>query len=98
MESKWRYRNRFEVTSDPIPADYKENKNAYKEKGFVCRKIDGDWKWCIQEKLEHDNPADNYNTVRKMGKKRALVDAVLTCTAASDIFTQDLEDLKANRL
>jgi hypothetical protein len=27
-----------------------------------------------------------------MAKKRALVDAVLTCTAASDIFTQDLED------
>jgi hypothetical protein len=28
-----------------------------------------------------------------MGKKRALVDAVLTVTGASDIFDQDLEDL-----
>jgi hypothetical protein len=35
---------------------------------------------------------DVRNTVLKMAKKRALVDAVLTCTAASDIFTQDLED------
>jgi hypothetical protein len=28
-----------------------------------------------------------------MAKKRALVDMVLTVTAASDIFTQDLEDM-----
>ena len=28
-----------------------------------------------------------------MAKKRALVDAVLTVTAASDIFTQDIEDI-----
>lgn len=38
-------------------------------------------------------PADLANTVLKMAKKRALVDAVLTATAASDIFTQDIEDL-----
>lgn len=39
------------------------------------------------------NKADVANTVLKMAKKRALVDAVLTATAASDIFAQDLEDL-----
>lgn len=38
------------------------------------------------------NPADLANTVLKMAKKRALVDGVLTVTAASDIFGQDLED------
>jgi hypothetical protein len=38
-------------------------------------------------------PADLANTILKMAKKRALVDAVLTATAASDIFTQDVEDL-----
>jgi len=38
-------------------------------------------------------PADVANTILKMAKKRALVDAVLTVTAASDIFTQDIEDL-----
>ena len=44
-----------------------------------------------------DNPdiADVFNTVLKMGKKRAMVDAALTATAASDIFTQDLEDMRA---
>jgi len=39
------------------------------------------------------NPADLDNTVLKMAKKRGLVDGVLTVTAASDIFTQDIEDL-----
>jgi hypothetical protein len=41
-----------------------------------------------------DNPdlPDTYNTVLKMANKRALVAAVLNVTAASDIFTQDMED------
>lgn len=38
-------------------------------------------------------PADLANTVLKMAKKRAQVDLTLTATAASDIFTQDIEDL-----
>ncbi len=37
--------------------------------------------------------ADIANTILKMAKKRALVDATLTCTAASDVFDQDIEDL-----
>jgi len=38
-------------------------------------------------------PEDTDNTILKMAKKRALIDAVLTVTAASDIFAQDVEDL-----
>lgn len=38
---------------------------------------------------------DVANTILKMAKKRSQIDAVLTVTAASDIFAQDLEDLKA---
>ncbi len=37
--------------------------------------------------------ADIANTVLKMGKKRAQIDATLTVTAASAIFSQDLEDM-----
>lgn len=44
------------------------------------------------EKVENDNPADSYNTVLKIAKKRAFVDATITATAASDIFTQDIGD------
>jgi hypothetical protein len=43
-------------------------------------------------RIENPDLADTYNTVLKMAKKRALIDATLTATAASDIFTQDLED------
>lgn len=39
------------------------------------------------------NPADLSNTVLKMAKKRAQIDLTLTCTACSDVFVQDLEDL-----
>jgi len=38
-------------------------------------------------------PADFANTVLKMAKKRAQIDLTLTSTGASDIFTQDIEDL-----
>jgi hypothetical protein len=38
-------------------------------------------------------PADIDNTVLKMGSKRAMVAAILNVTAASDIFSQDIEDL-----
>lgn len=38
-------------------------------------------------------PADVANTVLKMAKKRAQIDLTLTATAASDIFTQDVEDI-----
>jgi hypothetical protein len=39
------------------------------------------------------SPYDVKNTLEKMSEKRSLVAAVLIGTAASDIFTQDLEDL-----
>jgi hypothetical protein len=38
-------------------------------------------------------PADVANTILKMADKRALVSLALISTAASDIFTQDIEDL-----
>jgi tellurite resistance-related uncharacterized protein len=71
------------------------NKDGINGKKFGTKK-DEDGQWYIttaSEKVEHDNPADYYNTVLKMAKKRAHVDAVLTATAASDIFTQDVEDM-----
>jgi hypothetical protein len=38
-------------------------------------------------------PADLANTVLKMASKRAMMAVTLTVTAASDVFTQDIEDL-----
>lgn len=48
-----------------------------------------------KKKQVRTNPADVSNTILKMAKKRGLIDGVLTVTAASDLFTQDIEDLPA---
>lgn len=48
----------------------------------------------VYENMEvRTEPADVANTVLKMAKKRAQIDLTLTATAASDIFTQDIEDM-----
>ncbi len=107
LEGKYRFRaSAAEPTDRAVPRAYweirQEDPVKAQEliggKGFTVKKVDGQG-WMIAkggEKMETDNPADSYNTVLKMAKKRALVDAVLTTTAASDIFTQDLEDISAN--
>lgn len=106
MEGKWRFRTGpVESTGRSVPSDYWDLRKsdpvkaqeALGGRGLGTKKIDGVWMIVRQgEKIEHDNPADVYNTVLKMAKKRAMVDAVLTCTAASDIFTQDVEELVDN--
>jgi len=54
------------------------------------RKVKGQWVWHLR--YENDNAWDVQNTIAKMASKRALVAAVLNATAASDIFTQDLDE------
>lgn len=46
-----------------------------------------------EKKYLKASPYDADNTVLKMAKKRALVDAALMVGSLSDIFTQDLEDI-----
>lgn len=45
-----------------------------------------------EKKYSKQDPYTLANTVLKMARKRALVDAALTVGSLSDIFTQDLED------
>lgn len=40
-----------------------------------------------------DNPADHYNTAKKMAMKSAYVHATIIGTATSDLFTLDIEDM-----
>jgi hypothetical protein len=98
MEGKYRFR--WENTGELVPAEYWESRDKSLIGGetFVPRKAWKDKKqsWFIFQRVEHDNPADYHNTVLKMGKKRSLTDATLTATAASDIFTQDIEDMVEN--
>lgn len=51
-------------------------------------------KWHDKKDGTTVNASDVCNTILKMAKKRALVDAVLTVLGASDIFTQDVEDME----
>lgn len=101
MEGKYRFRpGPVEFTGKPVPKSYwddpKRDLSHIGGKGFSAKKNPDTNQWEIAikgESVEHDNPADYYNTVLKMAKKRAHVDAILTATAASDIFTQDVEDM-----
>lgn len=98
MEGKYRYRNAadYEVTDQPIPDDAKSRKDEYRKQGYGMKKVNGSWAWVrFKDSTKQENPdiADTYNTVLKMACKRALVHATLNTTAASDIFTQDLEDM-----
>ena len=97
MESKYRYRNvaDYTVQDCEIPQDSKERKAEYRAKGFGMKKVDGVWRWVKygdDKRTENPDIADTYNTVLKMAKKRSIIDAVLTVFAASDIFTQDVDE------
>src|SRR3990167_9378857 len=104
MESKYRYRGGEKTgTGQPVPTEYWNLKKAGKSseaqallggREFAPGKIDGVWQICeTGAKMENPDIADTHNTVLKMAKKRAYVDGILSATAASDIFTQDIEDM-----
>lgn len=72
------------------------NKPEKNKNGCGAKFEDGDESIELQTVDRVPNPdlADQYNTVRKMACKRAHVAAILFVTCASEIFTQDVEDLK----
>lgn len=97
METKYRYISDVEFTGKPVPKEYWKNRDAslLGPKGSVAKKNPQTNQWeiaAIRGKVDREDIADTYNTCIKMAKKRAHVDAILTATAASDIFTQDLEE------
>lgn len=100
-ESKYAYRNASlscpECGKDAIikgREEYGGGWLCFKKKGGCGSKFPDDhFKGVEVGKVAADNLPDQYNTVLKMANKRALVAAVLVTTAASDIFTQDVEDL-----
>lgn len=97
MESRYRYRT--EEVSDPqgnprlVPKTYWDARNPAILGGTQFRPKKQDGRWIIVHRVENPDIADTYNSALKIAKKRAHVDAILTATAASDVFAQDLEDL-----
>ena len=50
-----------------------------------------------ERRYKNQDAANIANTILKMSKKRAMIDATLSATRASGMFTQDLEDMEAER-
>jgi hypothetical protein len=107
MESKYRYRpGPVEFTGQPVPNGYWNTRKTDPAKaqallgpGCSVRKNpdNGSWEIVTQgETIENPNLADCYNTVLKMAAKRAYVDATLKATCASEVFTQDTEEMAEN--
>lgn len=93
-ETKYRYRS--DNTGRPVPKDYWQDRDSSILGGPQFKPRKKDKQWLIFEMVENDNPWDLDNTLVKMACKRALVAATLNATAASDIFTQDLEDMPSS--
>lgn len=83
-EEKYRWRKAVcDAEFEGTPADMKRTKYGRKSGGhYTVQQI-------------RTEPADLANTVLKMACKRAKIAMVLNVTAASDMFSQDLEDLDA---
>lgn len=106
LESKFRFRNASRVCPECKKETIIKGKKEYgggwlcfKKKGG-CGKLFTDDDPLITSqvvgKVENENIADVYNTVLKMAKKRAFVDATLTVSGVSDLFTQDIEENMPN--
>lgn len=71
---------------------------CFKKKGGCGVKWDDDTEQAKEfeeanlDRVPNPDLPDTYNTVLKMSDKRALLAAILNGTAASDVFTQDMEE------
>ena len=79
MESKYRWRWVW-------PDDVSDNEKST----LVFRRTKNGGK---QYRIDNDDIYSQVNTVLKMAKKRALVDAALSAGRLSEVFTQDIEDI-----
>ncbi len=84
MESKYRYRW---VSEDNIPEGLDKNQLTVK---WTKRKDGGKFP---TYRVDNEDIYSQVNTILKMAKKRALVDAALSAGRLSNVFTQDLEDI-----
>ena len=80
MESKYRWRWVF---SNDVPASLDKAE-------LVKRNIRNGG---VMYRTENDDIYSQVNTILKMAKKRALVDAALSAGRLSNVFTQDIEDM-----
>lgn len=83
MESKYRWRWVF-------PSEVPEGMDKSK---LIIKTITTKKGQARQYRLENEDVFSQVNTILKMAKKRALVDAALSAGRLSNLFTQDMEDM-----
>lgn len=105
LESKYRYRKSFRKCPKCGKETIFKSKDApfgfycWAKKGGCGAKFGPDDKAITSQeegKADNDNPAEFWNTVRKMAFKRALVHGSINATNTSELWSQDLEDLPQN--
>ena len=82
-EAKYKWRKAYQSEFDATPESLRRQYQGYDKKRKQAFTV-------MQVRTE---PADLANTILKMANKRAMLAMVLNVTAASDCFTQDLEDM-----
>jgi hypothetical protein len=87
FESKYRYRWFYE---SKVPKEI--SKDTLVKQTFASK--DGKSEY-VKYRMENPDLIDQWNTVLKMAKKRALVDATLSATGTSGIFTQSEDEMEA---
>lgn len=103
LETKYRFRKGERICPKCGVAAIIKGKDEYgggwlcfkKKEGCGAKFPDGAPEIEEQEtcRIEYDNPADYYQTVLMMAQKRSHVATTRQVTAASSVFTQDVEDL-----
>ncbi len=101
MESKYRWRESKKKCPRCGAEAIRRNKDqpgwyCWAKKGGCGAQFPGDVPAIEKQKtgkVENPDIADVYNTVLKIAKKRCYVDMTITACAASDVLTQDIEDL-----
>jgi hypothetical protein len=107
-EGKYRWRDLKRVCPECGQATIIKGKEEYGG-GYICWKKEGKSDGCGAKfadddkqitgqtvgRIENDDIATLKNTILKMSKKRAKIDATLSATRSSGIFTQDMEDIAA---
>jgi hypothetical protein len=81
-EAKWKWRKAVKEEWDETPEDRRRKKygKTRDDKTYTIFQV-------------RTEPADLANTVLKMADKRSFLSGILKATAASSVFTQDLEDM-----
>ena len=90
MESKYRWRWLFQSA---LPLSLQGDSGKVERDKLVNRTIITKIGQAKQYRMDNDDIYSQVNTILKMAKKRALVDAALSAGRLSEVFTQDIEDM-----